>query len=336
MNILFSCAGRRNYLLKYFKNALADKGQVFTTDLSSTAPAMAEADRAFLVPKVDADNYIDSVLTICKDNDVRLIISLNDHELPILAAAKDKFLAIGTTAIISELPIIELCFDKERTADFAINLGIKTPLTFVNLESAIQALETGKLTFPLFIKPRWGSGSAGIERVESVEELTLTWKLSNIKLARLGLRLGNENESGLLIQQALPGNEYGVDIVNDLKGNYRATFIKQKLAMRAGETDKAKTVHLPALEEIGQKISKSLGHIGNLDCDFFVDGDDIYLLEMNPRFGGGYPFTAEAGVDVPAALVAWAAAKEPDPNWLNIKFNITSAKCDRLVIVSRT
>ena len=334
MNILLSCAGRRNYLVQYFKNALAGKGKIFATDLSPLAPTMAEADKSFLVPCVDADNYLTSLLQICQDNEVSIVISLNDHELPILAAAKNQFSAIGTTVVVSDSSVIELCFDKSLTESFAEKIDLKTPLTFTSLESATQALENNILSFPLFVKPRWGSGSAGIERVESLQELNLAWELNNIKLDRWGLRIGTEKESGLLIQQALPGCEYGVDIINDLNGNYQATFVKQKLGMRAGETDKAKIVNLPVFEDIGKKISAALGHIGNLDCDFFVDGDEIYLLEMNPRFGGGYPFSAEAGVDVPAALIAWVAGKEPSPSWKDVKFNITTAKCDRLVKVS--
>lgn len=334
MNILFSCAGRRNYLLQYFKNALGGQGKIFATDLSPTAPAMAEADQAFLVPRVDAANYLDALKDICQKNKVGLLISLNDHELPILAGGKEEFLALGTTVVVSDLSVIELCFDKDRTEEFAKKIGLKTPLTFTSLDSALQALQEKKLNFPLFVKPRWGSGSAGIERVENMDELKLVWKLNNIQLSRWGLRLGDEHQSGMLIQQALPGVEHGIDIVNDLQGNYRATFIKQKLGMRAGETDKAKTVDLPALEEAAKKISLALGHVGNLDCDFFVDGEDIYLLEMNPRFGGGYPFSAEAGADIPAALIAWAQGLEPNDSWKEIKFNITTAKCDRLVNVS--
>ena len=334
MNILLSCAGRRNYLVRYFKNALAGKGKIFATDISPLAPTIAEVDQYFIVPRVDANNYLETLLKICKDNKIDMIVSLNDHELPVLAAAKEQFSAIGTTVIVSDLSVIELCFDKDQTTEFAKKLGIKTSLTFTTLDSAVQAISIGTLKFPLFVKPRWGSGSAGIERVESLKELKLAWELNTIKLARLGLRVGHQDDPSLLIQQALPGYEYGVDIVNDLKGNYQATFIKQKLGMRAGETDKAKTVDLPIFEAIGQKISVALKHMGNLDCDFFVDGDDIYLLEMNPRFGGGYPFSAEANVDVPSALISWVEGKEPDPHWKEIKFNVTTAKCDRLVKLS--
>src|SRR5690606_38983435 len=114
------------------------------------------------------------------------------------------------------------------------------------------------LAFPLFVKPRWGTASSGIERVETIEELELAWKFGIRKLARQGLRTGNGKVSGLLIQQALPGHEYGVDIVNDLEGNYKATFIKRKLGMRAGETDKAVTENNPALKAAAEKIAVAL------------------------------------------------------------------------------
>lgn len=333
MNILFSCAGRRNYLLKYFREALRGDGSVLATDLSPLAPAMAEADKALTVPRVDASGYIDELINICKDNEVGLLISLNDHELPILASSKDKFQQVGTKIVVSAPSVVELCFDKGATARFAEELGIKVPHTFEHLEEARSAIASGALTFPLFVKPRWGTASTGIEKVENIDELELAWHFGIRKLDRQGLRTGDDKASGLLIQQALPGHEYGVDIVNDLDGRHQATFIKRKLGMRAGETDKAVTEDNPSLKAAAQRIAIALKHIGNLDCDFFVNGDEIYLLEMNPRFGGGYPFTAEAGGDVPAALIAWAKGLEPPVGWDNLQIGITTAKCDRLVRV---
>lgn len=334
LNILFSCAGRRNYLIGYFRDALeGSDGRILATDLSPLAPAMAEADIALTVPPVTAPDYVEQLLTICEQYAVHVLISLNDHELPILAAAKHRFLDIGTHVIVSDPHVIELCFDKGATATFAESLGIKVPLTYEALDEATAAVKAGKLTFPLFVKPRWGTASTGIEKVESLEELELAWRFGIRKLARQGLRPGNESVSGLLIQQALPGHEYGVDIVNDLQGQYQTTFIKRKLGMRAGETDKAVTEDSPELKAAAQKIATALKHTGNLDCDFFVDGNEFYLLEMNPRFGGGYPFTAEAGGDVPAAIVAWVRGIEPPTGWDDLQIGVITAKCDRLVRV---
>lgn len=331
MNILFSCAGRRNYLLSYFRETLGGRGKLLATDSSEAAPAMKEADIAIVVPRVHEVGYIDVLMDICSSHNVGILISLNDHELPILAENKDRFSAIGTTVVVSSLEVVELCFDKGETAAFAENIGIKTPKTFDSILSVEKSLSENAVSFPLFVKPRWGTASSGIELVENMEELRLAWDFGQRKISRLGLRSGGEGKSSLLVQQALPGNEYGVDVVNDLQGSYQATFVKRKLGMRSGETDKAITEENPALVAAGERIGKALGHVGNLDCDFFVDKDDIYLLEMNPRFGGGYPFTSEAGADIPAALVAWAEGREPPSSWRNIVVGVMSAKCDRLV-----
>jgi len=63
-----------------------------------------------------------------------------------------------------------------------------------------------------------------------------------------------------------------------------------------------------------------------------VDGRP-YVLEMNPRFGGGYPFSHMAGANLPAALVAWADGGTIDEDWLRVRPNVVASKCDRLVEV---
>ena len=123
-------------------------------------------------------------------------------------------------------------------------------------------------------------------------------------------------ERAVLIQERIGGQEYGLDVVNDLDGRHVTTFARCKLAMRAGETDRAVTVETFELDRMGAAIGERLGHAGNLDCDVFLADGRLYVLELNPRFGGGYPFSHAAGADLPAALIAWASGKAPDPRWL--------------------
>jgi carbamoyl-phosphate synthase large subunit len=141
-------------------------------------------------------------------------------------------------------------------------------------------------------------------------------------------------ERCLIAQEKVAGDEYGLDVVNDLCGRYVTTFVKRKMAMRAGETDKAITVDHPQLKAIGQQIGEALKHVGNLDCDVFVDGHRYWVLELNPRFGGGYPFTHRAGVNLPAALIAWAQGDMVDPRWLTLRPDVAAAKCDHLVEIA--
>src|SRR5690606_10426320 len=119
-------------------------------------------------------------------------------------------------------------------------------------------------------------------------------------------------------QERLNSPEYGLDVINDLQGRYVTTFARRKLAMRAGETDRAVTIADERFTKAGARIGTTLRHVGNLDCDVFLREEEPVVLEMNPRFGGGYPFSHAAGAHVPAALVAWASKRDIDPSWLKI------------------
>lgn len=333
MNILFTCAGRRRYLLKYFKEVVGDSGKIIATDMQLNAPALTAADIKIQVPRVYAEDYIPTTLNICKEYKVDMLISLNDLELPILAERKSDFEAIGTKVIVSDSNVINICFDKYNTAQFIEGLGLKTPKTYVNYEEAVGAINKGELHFPLILKPRWGSGSIGLEFVDDLEELEMVYKLDRKKVMKSILATASVEDDFLLIQEVIKGPEYGLDIANDLNGNYRGVSVKQKLAMRSGETDKAVTVDNSKIREIGATIGKALGHIANLDCDVLERDGEYYVLELNPRFGGGYPFSHEAGVNMPQAIVSWIQGKDVDNRIFFPEYGKTFSKCDILLNV---
>jgi carbamoyl-phosphate synthase large subunit len=110
----------------------------------------------------------------------------------------------------------------------------------------------------------------------------------------------------IIIQSKIIGNEYGLDILNDLEGNYVTTIAKHKIAMCAGETDVAEIVNNTPFTNLAKSLSTNLKHIGNLDVDCFVcENGDIIILELNCRFGGQYPFSHIAGVDFPKQIIEW-------------------------------
>lgn len=338
MNVLFTCAGRRNYLLEYFRAALGDKGRVLAADASDSAPALQEADEAFLVPGVHDTGYTDAIKEICAANGVGLLVPLNDLELPVLSRNRASFASSGVCVLVPEPDVVETCFDKIETARFLRLIGLITPLCYDNLDDAKLALTRQDIRFPLVVKPRWGTASIGIEYTEDLSELESTFFLTGRRVFRTIISKAStqDAENSVVIQEKLKGDEYHLDVLNDLQGNYVATFAKRKLAMRAGETDKAVTVHDAELEEIGRRLGEGLGHIGNLDCDIFASDKGLSVLEMNPRFGGGYPFAHEAGADAPAAIVAWAQGREANPAWLSCDADVSGSKCDRIVITSRS
>ena len=331
MNILFTCAGRRTYLLKYFKEQLGAEGKIVATDMQLSAPALTAADIRIQVPAVYAEDYIDKTLEICRQHNIDAIICLNDLELPILSENKKRFESIGVKPIVSSKDVIDICFDKYRTAQYVTSIGLNTPNTYENYSMAVDALKNGDLHFPLVLKPRWGSGSIGIEFVNDYEELEDTYASLLKKVKKSILATASVGDEYILIQEKINGQEYGLDVMNDLDGNHRAVSVKKKLAMRAGETDKAKTIDNPEIRAIGQRLGESLRHIGNLDVDVFEKDGKFYVLELNPRFGGGFPFSYEAGVNYPKAIIEWLKGNEIDNSILVPKYGKAFAKCDYLV-----
>jgi carbamoyl-phosphate synthase large subunit len=336
MNVLLTCAGRRNYMVEYFRAALDGGGQVYAADCNKDVPALHEADRAFVVPQVTHPEYIEHMLELCRANAVHLLVPTNDLELPGLARHRERFRAEGTLAVVSSPEVIDTCFDKWATSRFLQSCGIACPRTYLSVREAQTALDRREIALPLVIKPRWGSASIGIVHVERADDLAPAYHLIKQQLAStiLAEASSGDLDRTVLIQQRLLGQEYSLDVVNDLDGRYVTTFARCKLAMRAGETDRAVTVESQEFDRFGAIIGQKLAHTGDLDCDVFLVEDRLYALELNPRFGGGYPFSHAAGADLPAALIAWASGAAPDPRWLHPRPGVASAKTDRLVTVS--
>ena len=336
MNILFTCAGRRTYLLKYFRENMSPGDKIVATDMQLSAPALQAADVRIQVPAVYAQDYIDLTLRICRDHAIDALISLNDLELPILAENKARFEAEGVKLIVSDPEVIDICFDKYKTAQWVESIGLNAPKTYVRLEDAKKALAAGEIAFPLFMKPRWGSGSIGLESIEDMAELEIYYGLLAKKIKKSILATASIGSEFIMIQEKLTGREFGLDVMNDLSGRNVGVAVKRKLAMRAGETDKAETVDSEELREMGRKIGENLKHIGNLDVDIMQRANGDYcVLELNPRFGGGYPFSYEAGVNLPKAILAWLKGETVDSSLLRPEYGRMFAKNDYLVEVGK-
>lgn len=288
MNVLILSCGTRNKIVQYFKKELGDKGMVFAADCSKLAPALYEADKHFIVPRIDEEEYLSTILSICVEFRVKAVLSLIDPELSILAKHKQDFLSVGTLPIVSDYEIVELCFDKYRMYQFLTQNGFKTIRSYVDKEVFYKDFKAGKLDYPVFVKPIKGSASININKVNSREEVEL-----------LFARFDN-----LMIQEFMNGTEYGADVYIDiLSGEPVAMFTKEKIKMRAGETDKAVSIKEPILFDLIETFVKKVGFKGIIDIDLFQVNGEYYISEVNPRFGGGYSHAYECGINVPRMII---------------------------------
>ncbi|XKE44007.1 ATP-grasp domain-containing protein [Halomonas organivorans] len=314
MNILLTSVGRRSYLVEYFRRALDGRGSVIAVNSDPMTTGMQVADKAFQVPQVDEPAYIDTLLRICQDHEVKLVLSLFDIDLPYLARARNRFSRIGVDVVVSDPWVIDIGNDKWKTCCFLSQHGINVPRSYINLGKALKDLDTNVAKYPMVIKPRWGMGSLSIFTADNHEELLFFYEYCKKQIDKTYMKKAccKKSRSRILIQEHVTGEEYGVDILNSLSGKHLTTVVKKKLAMRSGETDIAEVVSSVALHDLSETISQLLKHRGNLDIDVMKDDNgNFYILEMNPRFGGGYPFSHLAGARFPDALLDMMNGESP-------------------------
>lgn len=327
MNVLLTSVGRRAYMVKYFKDALGVDGQVHVCNSDDLTVAFHYADKAVVSPIIYSEEYIPFLLNYCKENKIGALISLFDMDLPVLAKNKQRFEEIGTSVIVSEPELIEICNDKWKTYQFLKNNGFSTPKTYLTLQKTMLALESGELQYPIVIKPRFGCGSIALSIAE--DELALLYYYSrNVRtINKTYLHFESDSvEDKIIYQECLKGQEYGADIINDLQGDFCQVNVRKKVAMRAGETDIAELVDEPIIASELERLGKLTKHIGNMDTDVFLVDGKPYVLEMNARFGGGYPFSHIGGANLPKAIVEWLKGREVDKQTLVSKTGIKAFK----------
>lgn len=282
MNILILSSGTRNKVIQYFKKALAGKGKVICTDMSNMAPSIYDADRFYTVPRMTAPGYIDVILDICRKEKIDGVLSLIDPELSLLAQNKEKFDSVGTTVIGSSYALCEMSLDKFQMYQWLNAHGYRCAKSYMDKEAFFADAVTGKITYPVFVKPARGSASIAISKVYDRETIDLLFAHSD----------------GLMIQEFLDGQEIGADVYIDMiSQEVVSIFTKKKILMRAGETDKAISFRDEKLFSLISRFVKEAGYLGQIDIDIFEIHGEYYISEVNPRFGGGYPHAYECGCD---------------------------------------
>lgn len=280
MNILILSAGTRNKIVEYFVKAFAGKGKVIATDMSNLAPAIYEADKYYIVPRMTDPGYIDLILEICKKEEIDGILSLIDPELSLLAKNEKLFKAFGVKIIGSSYELCEMSLDKYQMFLWLNKHGYKCAKSYMNKEEFYEDIKNEKITYPVFVKPARGSASIAISKVYDQETVELLFA----------------HDEDLMIQEYLNGQEIGADVYIDMvSGQVISIFTKKKIKMRAGETDKAVSFKDEKLFTLIKNFVLEAGYRGQIDIDIFDINGEYYISEVNPRFGGGYPHAYESG-----------------------------------------
>ncbi len=290
--LLVTSIGKRVQLIKH----LQEKFKVIGVDAGNVNCCRYFVNKFYKIPKAVDKNYIKELLEICKKEKVQGIIPLYEGEFYILDKNRNEFENIGTKLILSSERIIDICKDKNKTFKYFTEEGIKNPKVYEKneLDKIISSNDTS--VYPMFIKPADGMGSSNAFKISNKKELIFF----------------KDYVHNGIIQQCIEGDEYTVDALVDFKGNPVYIIPRIRIEVRSGEVVKSRTVHDEEIINTTKQVINSLnklkdennnGAIGPLTIQFFkTKKGEMYLLEINPRFGGGVPLSFECGADYSKAL----------------------------------
>jgi carbamoyl-phosphate synthase large subunit len=301
LTVLVSSAGRRVELLRSFRRAvsgLTPGGRVLAIDSSWYSSAFHEADEGFLVPRITDADHVPTLLDICERHGVDLVVPTTDREWPVWSEAVPAFAAVGTTVAVSSPEVLAIASDKRRTHEWLTANGFPT----VRQCRPAEALaDPAAWPLPLMAKPRFGSASEGVGLVRDARELELIAERD-----AGGSTLADGRPGDLLVETVASGIEHTVDVLVDRSGLCLCAVPRRRLEVRGGEVSKGVTVRSPELIDLAHGLAKALpGPYGVLNFQVFADetSGELAVIEINPRFGGGFPLSDAAGADYPRWLL---------------------------------
>ncbi len=285
-NILITSAGQRVSLVRAFQKEIKlinQESKVYTVDLNPIlAPACHVSDGYRTVKKVTEPNYISDLLALCKELDIKLIVPTIDTELLLLSECRQRFLDVGIIPVISNVDFIKSCRDKRIINAFFLKHAIEIPKT----------IDKKNLTFPFYIKPYDGSLSKDTFLIKSEKDLT-SYHFENEKLMFMEYIDHDDYD------------EYTVDTYYDKNGDLKCVVPRKRIFVRSGEVNKGVTHRNEIANCVKEKLSHIDGAAGCLTMQFFFNpiSKRIVGIEINPRFGGGYPLSYFAGANYPKFII---------------------------------
>lgn len=282
MNLLFCSVGRRGELIKDFKKSMGDDVYIVATDNSQYAPALYFADKQYIVPLITDGNYISIIVDICKKESIEAITTFIDPEIELLSKNRTIFEKLGVEVLAPYEKTAQLCFDKYKMYEYLVKNSIQTVKTYSNVLQFEADFEKKLIDFPVFIKPRTGSGSVGARKVNNLDEL----------------RTFCTEDKSLIIQEYMDGLDLDADIyVDTISHKPVSIFTKKKIETKIGGANKTISFKDLKLFEFIKEIVSCFEFNGPIDMDFFYKDGKYYMSEVNPRFGGAYLHAFGAGVD---------------------------------------
>ena len=338
--VVIASAGHRAHYLEWFRDALARldlAGEVIALEFRATSASFTVADRAVAMPAYNDAAYLTAMRAWFTTERPDLLLSFIDYEQAVLATQLGNELrAGGCTVVVLDADSLATVSDKASMVGALRKHGVAVPSTVLGSQTR-RLVADAAADAEFVVKHRFGSGSTGLRMVTAAAVEAAVADSAGSALDMSG-HSSRGDPDHVVVQERVHGDEYGVDGVFSIDG--RATFLgalaRRKIRMRGGDTEVATTVDARPFEDLVRRVGEAIRPAGPVDLDVIVEPDGTpNLIDINPRFGGGYPFVHLAGADVPTLLVRLAAGLEADPTLLTYETGVTSVRREAFDVLSR-
>lgn len=277
INILFLGGAKRVSLAE----CLIDSGKklnktinIFSYELDPYVP-IASIGRVIIGLKWNDTNILKHLKQTIEENNIHIVLPFVDGATVIAARLKNE--VQNTFIPVSPELTCDIMFDKVKANEWFRKNEIPVPIY------------TG--SFPAIAKPRNGSASQGLVIIKNAQDL------NNFKT--------HFKEEDFLIQSYLTADEYTVDAYISKEGKAISVVPRKRMEVTSGEATKSITVKDEEVIELSKTVMSKITFQGPITLQFLRDKQTkkLYMMEINPRFGGGVVTSIKAGANSCAMLL---------------------------------
>tara|TARA_B110000046_G_scaffold177262_1_gene203825 strand:- start:6128 stop:7186 length:1059 start_codon:yes stop_codon:yes gene_type:complete len=306
--------GHGEQIMKALKMSEKVQYNIIGADMSPFSMGLAKVSKKEILPAATHPDYLQRLIEVCRKYDIKALFHGSEPELKVMSNHRQQILDEDIFLPINPKSVIDLCMDKNKTAELLNHQGFQT-LRYKNVQS-INDIETIDY-FPVVLKPSiGGGGSASVMIAQSKNELEM-----------FTTYLLNEYEE-FIVQEYVgkPQDEFTVGVLMDMDGQYINSiamnrYILSSLSNRVKVKNRTANKQLGDLLAISSGISqgkigkfekitkpcaslaKSIGAKGSINLQCRIWQEQVYVFEINPRFSGTTSSRAMVGYNEPDILI---------------------------------
>ena len=271
-NVLFLGGAKRVSLAEHLIRIGGEYGlhiRIFSYELEDTVP-IASVGTVIIGKRWKDPDLLPHLKSVVAQHNIQIVLPFVDPAVEVVASLK---LLIPTLFLpISSQRICEIMFSKTAAADWFYTHGIPQPDRYTRIDD---------YHYPVILKPVYGSASKGIVICRHAKDLPPQGEATTTYIAQSYIE---------------HRKEYTVDCYVRQDGTITSIVPRIRLETAGGEVTKSKTIRHQKIIALSRRILEADEFRGPITIQFIesIENGDIFVMEINPRLGGGVITSIEA------------------------------------------